>query len=538
MVKAALANSAWWLASSASWSAFASALADPRRAQEEVLRRIIRNNSRTAFGREYGLDEISTPEQFARRLPVLNYDEMQPWIDRIRQGEQRVLTVEPVRHLVPTSGSSAARKLVPYTASMHRELNRAIGPWIFDLYLRHPRALLGPSYWSISPLTQERSDIAEDSAVPVGFDDDAAYLGAWRKVIVDAVMAVPAALGDIALIENWQYATALMLLRRRSLSLISVWHPSFLELLLGAMRRHWHCLVRDVADGTCAVMSLLPSSVVALMNARPDPRRADELRQSGPSAFDEVWPGLKVVSCWADGHAAPAAAELARSLPSVTVQPKGLLATEGIISIPFAGQHPLAIRSHFLEFEDDSGRVSMASDLQSGRAYNVILTNAGGLCRYRLNDRVEVAGMVGRTPSIRFVGRSGLVSDRMGEKMSEGFVAGVLWRLFEDSYRRPTFAMMAPDIDGDGCRYTLYFNAEGWNGFGTALDTLLSANPQYAYCRRLGQLRTPRLFRVSGHPYFAYCDRLRRAGQRLGDIKPVALSCLDNWSAHLPGGYI
>jgi hypothetical protein len=219
----------WWLASSASWAAFASALDDPRRAQEEILRRIIRDNSRTAFGREYGLAEIRTPEQFARRLPVLNYDELQPWIDRIRRGEQRVLTFEAVRRLVPTSGSSAARKLIPYTASMHRELNRAIGPWIFDLFLRHPRALLGPSYWSISPLAQDKSDVAEDSAVPIGFDDDAAYLGAWRKVIVDAAMAVPGALRNIALLEDWQYVTALMLLRRRSLSLISVWHPSFLE---------------------------------------------------------------------------------------------------------------------------------------------------------------------------------------------------------------------------------------------------------------------------------------------------------------------
>jgi hypothetical protein len=274
------------------------------------------------------------------------------------------------------------------------------------------------------------------------------------------------------------------------------------------------------------------------MNARPDPRRADEMRHSGPSAFDYLWPGLKLLSCWADGNAASAAAELTRSLPSITLQPKGLLATEGVISIPFAGQHPLAIRSHFVEFEDDSGRVSTASDLQTGCAYKVILTNGGGLCRYRLDDRVEVTGMVGQTPSIRFVGRSGLVSDRMGEKMSEAFVAGVLWRLFEDSNSRPTFAMLAPDLDEDGCRYTLYFNTDGSNGLGAALDTLLSANPQYAYCRRLTQLRTPRLFRLSSDPYLAYCDRLRRASQRLGDIKPVALSRLDNWTTFFSGDYI
>jgi hypothetical protein len=246
---------------------------------------------------------------------------------------------------------------------------------------------------------------------------------------------------------------------------------------------------------------------------------------------------LKVLSCWADGHAAPAAVELARLLPSVVVQPKGLLATEGVVSIPFAGQHPPAIRSHFLEFEDDAGRISLVSDLQLGRAYTVILTNAGGLCRYRLNDRVEVVGMLGRTPSIRFVGKSGLVSDRMGEKLTDGFVAEVLVRLFEGCNPRPSFAMLAPDIDADGCGYTLYLNADIPNGLSTALDTLLSVNPQYAYCRRLAQLRAPRLFRLSGDAYALYSGRLQQAGQRLGDIKPVGLSCLDNWSTYLPGAY-
>ena len=364
----------------------------PQRAQEEILRRFIRNNSQTAFGREHGLAEIGTAEQFARRVPILDYDAIHPWIDRIRRGEQHVLTSEAVSRLVPTSGSRAARKLIPYTASMQRELNRAIGPWIFDLHRRHPRALLGPSYWSISPLALHKPDVAEDSAVPIGFDEDAAYLGSWRKIIVDSVMAVPSAVRSIVSIENWRYVTALLLLRRRSLRLISVWHPSFLELLLGAMRCHWGSLVRDIAEGTCAATRHLPPASFEWVIARPDPRRADELRKPGPAGSDGLWPLLEVLSCWADGHAAGAAAEMARALPSVPIQPKGLLATEGVISIPFAGQHPRAIRSHFLEFEDDSGNISMASDLQSGLAYEVILTNAGGLCRYRLNDRSKSMG--------------------------------------------------------------------------------------------------------------------------------------------------
>ena len=538
MVKAALANSLWWLAGGPSCVAFASALDDPSGTQEQILRRFLRDNSDTAFGREHGLAEVRTPEQFARRVPARDYDEMRPWIDRVRGAEPQVLTTEPVRRLVPTSGSTAARKLIPYTASMHREINRAIGPWVFDLYRGQPRALLGPSYWSISPQSQGKTECGEESSVPIGFDDDAAYLGAWRKHIVNAAMAVPGGIKDITTIEDWRYATLLCLLRRRDLSLISVWHPSFLTLLFVAMRNDWDRLVNDVAEGTCAIRHHLTPALATSMVDRPNRRRAEELCLYGHTAIDRVWPRLKVVSCWTDGHAAPAAAELARSMPSVAVQPKGLIATEGVVSIPFQGHHPLAIRSHFFEFEDNAGRLSLATDLKPGHYYTVVLTTAGGLCRYRLGDRIEVNGIVGRTPSIRFVGKSALISDRMGEKLSDGFVATVLDRLFVAFESRPSFAMLAPDVDACGCRYTLYLSADVPIAGSSELDALLSTNPHYAYCRRLAQLLRPRLFRLSWNPYVAYCDRLRQAGHRLGDIKPVGLSCLDGWSSYLPGRYI
>jgi GH3 auxin-responsive promoter len=538
MVKTALANSLWWLGSGISRAVFASALDDPGRAQEQLLFQFIRENSATAFGREHGLANVRTHEQFARNVPARDYDGMRPWIDRIRRGEQKVLTSEPVRRLVPTSGSTAARKLIPYTATMHRQINRAVGPWIFDLYRRQPRALLGSSYWSISPQPSGEALCQEESVIPIGFDDDAAYLGAWQKRVVNAAMAVPSEIKHIASIEDWRYCTLLALLRQRHLGLISVWHPSFLTLLLLAMRNDWDRLVADVAAGTCAVRDHLPVTSANAILDRGNCRRAEELRRCGPTAIDRIWPILGVVSCWADGHSAFAAAALAQSMPSIEIQPKGLIATEGVVSIPFQGHHPLAVCSHFYEFEDDNGRLLLAPDLKPEHSYTIILTTGGGLCRYRLGDRVEVRGTLGRTPCIRFVGKSCLISDRMGEKLSDGFVATILDRLFSNLGFRPSFAMLAPELDAAGCRYTLYLNADVPGTETSELDALLSTNPQYAYCRRLAQLGSPRLFRLSGDPYIAYCDRLQQIGQRLGDIKPAGLSCLDAWSRYLAGHYI
>lgn len=538
MVKAALANSLWWLASRRSYAAFATALQDPAAAQEQVLRSFLRKNARTAFGQEHRLSEECTPADFASRVPIRNYDDLRPWIERIRQGETRVLTDEPVRRLVPSSGSTAARKLIPYTASMQSQLNQAIGPWICDLYRMHPKAVLGVAYWSISPACTELFGFTEDSSIPIGFGDDAAYLGRWHKRLIDASMAVPSELKHITSTEDWRYITALLLLRRRDLSLVSVWHPSFFSLLMQTILDHWNQLLSEISSGNCAVAKRLPPAARAAIRFRSDPRRSEELCSSGPLKIDQLWPKLKILSCWTDGHAAGAAAELVPSLGSVVVQPKGLIATEGIISIPFQHQHPLAIRSHYLEFEDATGHVHRSSDLQQGHEYNVLLTTGGGLWRYRLDDRVVVDGMLKRTPSIRFISKSEQFSDRVGEKLSDGFVASVFLKLFDAARTRPSFAMLAPDMDAGESRYTLYINADAHPEMCFRLDCLLSANPHYAYCRQLGQLCPPRLFRVSDDAYRSYCQRLQAMGRSLGEIKPVGLSRLDGWSSQLNGHYI
>jgi len=538
MVKAAAANSLWWLAAARDSAAFSAALGDPDAAQEQVLHALLRKNARTAFGREHGFLQIRTPAEFARRVPVRGYDQLRPWIERIRWGEPQVLTSEPVRRLVPTSGSTAARKLIPYTESLHRQLNRAVNPWIFALYREHPRAVRGVSYWAISPVTHNAFPPGGESAVPMGFDDDAAYLGGLRRALVNAAMAVPPELQKIPTIEEWRYVTALLLLRQSNLRLISVWHPSFLLLLLGTMRDNWEQLLSDLSAGTCSVSSRLPASLAARIRFPGDARRARALPAGFPDTLDHVWPKLEVVSCWTHSHAAGAAADLARALGSVALQAKGLVATEGIISIPYAGQHPLAVRSHYLEFEEEGGRVVRASELEEGREYNVILSTAGGLFRYRLDDRIVVDGRLGRTPSIRFVGKTALISDRRGEKLSDGFVAAVFSALFRDDAVPPSFAMLAPEAANGECRYTLYTSADIPDGICARLDLLLSENPHYAYCRRLAQLGAPQVFRVSGDAHAAYGERLRRMGQRLGDIKPVALSALDGWADYLGGDYV
>jgi hypothetical protein len=403
-----------------------------------------------------------------------------------------VLGRSPITRFEPTSGSTAARKLVPSTAQGRAELSRAVGAWVFDTYRRDPALLRGPSYWSVTPaLPAERTP----GGVPVGFDDDAGYLGGAAEHLVRRalVRGAPGLDGE----AFWR-STAEALIGARDLRLISVWNPSFATLLLAAVRRHWD-----------EVVAAAPVSL------------ARRLRDVDPS---RPWPRLRLVSTWADGPAERALPAVLAAFPGVAVQAKGLLATEGIVSLPFAGTHPLAVTSHYVELLRDDGRVVPAAAARPGDEGRVVLTTGHGLWRYDLGDRVRVTGLLGATPTLRFLGREGRVSDTVGEKLAEPFVAGVLQALAVQG-----FALLAPEGPG----YVLFAERPPTP---EALEAALAANPHYAWAVSLGQLAPVRVVRVGAGAGARYATERAARGMRLGDVKPSVLELTGGWGSALVGG--
>jgi hypothetical protein len=525
---AAGATLAWLAVSMPAWQRFRRALMQPQAAQMQVLRRQLAAGRSSAYGRHYGLDAVEDYEAFRRRVPIVSYDDLAPWVRRIAGGESAVLTTDRVTRLVPTSGSTGGRKLIPFTAALQREFNAAIGPWMIDLALRHPEIVGGPAYWSVSPAIVVPPP--EGVVVPVGFDDDAAYLGGMRQRIVDSAMAVPAWVREVTDPTLFRRVVLLHLLQCADLRLISVWHPSYLALLLDALPALWDSLLTDLDSGEFAG-TRLPESLRARLVALPARRRrVAQLRRTSPNQIATIWPRLRVISCWGDGNAQFALDDLARRLPKASIQPKGLLSTEAFVTIPFGGGHPLAVVSHFFEFIADTGEVLCAHELRVGLTYEVVVTTSGGLWRYRTADRVEVAGFIERTPSLRFLGRTGCVSDRCGEKLSEAFVAEALRRAVGSSKNAIRFALLAPEeISAAQWSYVLFVEGAPPAELLPRLELALRENPHYAYCRDIGQLQPLRVVKVSANAYERFAAAETARGLKLGDIKPVALSLRSDW---------
>ena len=535
-LKATIANLLWNATNFPSYFRFRRAVQRPELTQNLLLKNYIKRNKQTAFGCAHDFHSIQSYEDFKQRVPLMSYDDLEPWIERIRCGELNVLTSEPTTRFVPTSGSTGARKLIPFTDELQREFNAAIGPWLMDLLLQSPGTAGGAAYWSVTPVVGQTEK--DDSSVPIGFDADTAYLGGNRQRLARAVMAVPAELRLVKDIDVFRYVTLLCLLRRRDLRIISVWHPSFLTLLLDALPANWQAFLTDIRAGKCKHANALPAVVQNALKLHPLQHRANELLAADPQKPETLWPQLELISCWGDASAGFAAAGLKKLFPNVKIQPKGLLATEALVTIPFDGLHPVAVRTHFFEFIDDSGAFHLVHELREAQTYEIVVTTAGGLWRYHLRDRVQVTGFCGRTPSLRFLGRNGNVSDLFGEKLSEIFVTEAVRETLFSLNTTTNFVLLAPDEDVLGCRYTLYIEGRPPGQLADSIDLALRRNPHYAYCRDLGQLLPVRLFVIAEQGYESFANRQSALGARLGEIKPTSLSRTTGWSTIFNGAYV
>ncbi len=534
-----------WMASY--WSPYRSlrrAQENPAVAQAALLDRMLRANASSAYGRKFGFSRVRTAREFQSAVPIVGYDELRPWIERIIAGEQTVLTEEPVLMLEKTSGSSTAAKYIPYTSSLRREFQRAVGAWMFDLHAHQPAMVCGTAYWAITPLAREPE--ITSGGLRVGFENDTEYLGAAERFLLRKILAVPEEVAHVPELDTALYVTLRFLLQSPSLSFISVWAPSFLTILLEHLHNNAERLLADLRDGALRPPGHLPDAIAPALHRslRADAARARRLehawRESGLLGAQDLWPNLRVISCWTDASSRPVVPALRELFPGVHIQGKGLLATEGVVSLPLVehGACIAAATSHFYEFIEQPGAAPrLLHELEANQEYSVLLTTGGGFYRYRLGDRVRVVGFAGSTPLLEFLGKEDGVSDLCGEKLSAAFVGSVLAELSDERAYFSDFAMLAPSQQESLCYVLFLQGAASQADLAIRLDKKLAQNLHYAYCRRLGQLAAPRIFQITSDAGESYLRRCVAMGQRAGAVKAVALHRLTGWEDFFRGDW-
>jgi len=511
---------------------FFSELDRPGQKQEAVLWEILQKNADTLYGRQHHFSSIKTIQDYRDNVCITTYEQLSDHIQRIGNGENNILTAEAVEVFEETGGSTKGPKRIPYTKSSLLAFQKALYPWLYNLLTHRQKIMTGSAYWSISPAL--RLNHATSAEIPVGLASDADYFGEKLSTDLSYVLTLPPAVGAVSDFDSWQYLTLRYLIASRDLSLISVWSPTFLLDLVTAMSDYSELLLDDIIHQRLSMP--LPEGVAPddLPPVVIEDERLSELKAAfhgGGIDTGLLWPNLDTISCWLDASAACYRHRLDLLFPNVYLQAKGLLATEGAISIPVCGAagSVLANNSGFYEFVDTNGVVCLAHELKESEIYKVIMTTYSGLYRYDIGDQVVVTGFLDKTPLVKFTGRTGLTSDLCGEKLTEDFVLEQLHDIVAE-------AMLIPDL-GEKPGYVLLleqakYSSEGAETQVGIIEKRLWANPQYAYARRIGQLAPLKPLRIR-NLWRRYAEYQCNKGRRLGDIKPTILSDDLSLCAHI-----
>lgn len=83
--------------------------------QFSVFNYLLKNIKKTAFGKDKGLLGISTYEEWKKLVPIQDYEDVSPYIDRIKKGELNILWPGRPTYFAKTSGTTSGIKYIPLT---------------------------------------------------------------------------------------------------------------------------------------------------------------------------------------------------------------------------------------------------------------------------------------------------------------------------------------------------------------------------------------------------------------------------------------
>jgi hypothetical protein len=407
-------------------AAFMRAHQRTRQVQEALLAHLIDRHKETAFGRDHGLGSVSNYKEFARAVPIGDYETLRPYMDRVLNGETTALLPadESVRMFSLTSGTTGQPKHIPVTNEFAANMRRTFSIFGYRVIYDHKAVWLRQILTISSPM--------QESLSPTGLPCGAigGLLQAEQISIVRHMYTVSPA---VTAIENplAKYYTIMRCSVGRDVSFITTANPSATIKLIETGQQYAEQLVRDVADGTFTPPGPVDDSTRNSLRFRPNRRLAkqmsDGLTRDGVLLPRHFW-NVTFLANWTGGTLELYLPRLRELFDNIPIRDIGLVASEGRFSIPLTDETAAGvaeITGNFMEFipADQHGlenpETLLADELDVGAEYFLVITNAAGLFRYNLDDRIRVTDKIGQSPVIEFLCRGRNTASITGEKLTE-----------------------------------------------------------------------------------------------------------------------
>jgi hypothetical protein len=88
---------------------------NPIQTQQRVFRGLLDKAADTEFGKDHGFKTIRSFEDFSKQVPIRDYEELKPYVNKVVQGEIDILWPGQPVYFGKTSGTTSGAKYIPIT---------------------------------------------------------------------------------------------------------------------------------------------------------------------------------------------------------------------------------------------------------------------------------------------------------------------------------------------------------------------------------------------------------------------------------------
>lgn len=412
--------------------------------QKKVLEEILSRNAHVEYLQTRGLNGHTDRETFKKTMPVITYEDIQPHIDRIANGDTSpILSSNPISEFLTSSGTSGGeRKLMP---TIEEELGRRS-----LLY-----SLLMPVMSQFVPGLDKGKGmyflfIKSEAKTPGGLVARPVLTSYYKSTHFknrpyDPYTNYTSPNETILCPDSYQSMYSQMLCglcqHKEVLRVGAVFASGFIR-AIKFLEKHWRLLCKDIRTGTIDSQITDQSVREAVMKIlKPDPKLADFIeaecsKDSWQGIITRLWPNTKYVDVIVTGTMSqyiPTLDYYSNGLPLVCTMYASSECYFGVNLNPLCKPSevsytlvPTMAYFEFLPVQRNNGVTSSISvpktlnekeqqelvdlvDVKLGQEYELVVTTYSGLYRYRVGDVLRVAGFKNNAPQFNFICRKNVV---------------------------------------------------------------------------------------------------------------------------------
>lgn len=347
--------------------------------QEELLSKLVEKAQDTEIGKKYHFSSIGNYREFAKNVPIQQYESVESLIERSRKGEQNLFWSTPIKWFAKSSGTTNSKsKFIPVSEEALEDCHFKAGKDMLCLYFNNnPDAQL---------FTGKSLRLGGSSAV---YEDNNSYFGDLSAIIIENL-------------PFWaDYSSA----------------PKQETALMGEWESKMQAIVDETINEDITSLVGVPSWMLVLLNY--------VLERTGKTNILEVWPNLEVYF-HGGVNFNPYREQFKKLIPKASFKYyETYNASEGFFAIQDLNNSfdmllmlDYGIFYEFIPMDKFDGENSIAiplSEVKLFKNYAIVITTNGGLWRYLIGDTVKFTTL--NPFRIRITGRTKHFINVFGEEL-------------------------------------------------------------------------------------------------------------------------